>query len=83
MFSTSSSNAVAVTLVFLLVVTIPTDVVSFQLHRTAPLNRRATTKSAFRTFTYLHNENPNKESDIPREEEIVGDQYEGSVDCEL
>lgn len=68
-------NAVAVTLALLLAATLPTDVVSFQLHRTKPLNGRAMTNiSAFRPFTHLHSENRNTE------EEVVGDQYEGSVD---
>lgn len=39
-----------------------------------------TNSNALRSFTSLYNENPNKGSDTPREEEVVGDQYEGSVD---
>jgi hypothetical protein len=50
---------------------------SFQLR---PALGRASTKYPLRHSTSLRSENPNKESDLPREEEVVGDQYQGSVD---
>jgi len=69
-------NAIIAVLALLLVATIPTGVASFQLQRSTPVTARAMT-NAPRPFTSLHSENPNKGGDS---DEIVGDQYQGSVD---
>jgi len=69
-------NAITAVLALLLVATIPTGVASFQLQRSTPVTARAMT-NAPRPFTSLHSENPNKGGDS---DEIVGDQYQGSVD---
>jgi len=69
-------NAITAVLALLLVATIPTGVASFQLQRSTPSTARAMT-NAPRSFTSLHSENPNKGGDS---DEIVGDQYQGSVD---
>lgn len=68
-----------IALALLLVATTPIGVASFQLHRSTPVTGRAIT-NAMRPFTSLHSENPNKGSDTPREDEIIGEQYKGSVD---
>mmetsp|Transcript_36367 Transcript_36367/g.61987 ORF Transcript_36367/g.61987 Transcript_36367/m.61987 type:complete len:174 (-) Transcript_36367:415-936(-) len=70
-------NSLIAAVALLLAASMPIGVASFQLHRSAPLTARAT---AARPITSLYNDNQNKESDIPRDEEIVGEQYEGSVD---
>jgi len=67
----SMRNAVGAVMILLLVmITTPIRVASFH----SPSARRVGA-IAPRSYTLLHNENPNKS-----EEEIVGDQYEGSVD---
>ena len=67
----------------LIAVTSP-GVTSFQLqprrHGSMPAAGRLPRINALRTATSLHSENPNKESEIPKEEEVVGESYEGSVD---
>mmetsp|Transcript_27889 Transcript_27889/g.50453 ORF Transcript_27889/g.50453 Transcript_27889/m.50453 type:complete len:178 (-) Transcript_27889:263-796(-) len=81
MIPTMKCNVTIITiaLALLLVATTPIGVASFQLHRSTPVTGRAMT-NAMRPFTSLHSENPNKGSDTPREDEIIGEQYEGSVD---
>eukprot|EP00584_Thalassiosira_punctigera_P008975 CAMPEP_0172525752 /NCGR_PEP_ID=MMETSP1067-20121228/770_1 /TAXON_ID=265564 ORGANISM="Thalassiosira punctigera, Strain Tpunct2005C2" /NCGR_SAMPLE_ID=MMETSP1067 /ASSEMBLY_ACC=CAM_ASM_000444 /LENGTH=144 /DNA_ID=CAMNT_0013309091 /DNA_START=272 /DNA_END=703 /DNA_ORIENTATION=+ len=79
MVSLMRYNAVTAALALFLVSAIPTDVASFQLHCSPPPTAREM-KNARRPFTSLHNDNLNKGSDTPREEEIVGETYEGSVD---
>lgn len=61
-------SAVIATAVALLLVS-PSYVASFQLHR--PVSTAGL--STMRTFTAIYSENP-------KEEEVVGEQYEGSVD---
>mmetsp|Transcript_21094 Transcript_21094/g.50906 ORF Transcript_21094/g.50906 Transcript_21094/m.50906 type:complete len:182 (-) Transcript_21094:326-871(-) len=72
----------AMSIVLLLIATDPTHVASFQHSPSAHaiIGRAMPNSNALRSFTSLYNENPNKGSDTPREEEVVGDQYEGSVD---
>jgi hypothetical protein len=72
-------NIITAAVALLLVATTPVGVASFQLHRSTPAIGRLMT-NALRPFTSLHSENQNKDSDIPLEEEIIGDKYEGSVD---
>ena len=68
----------------LIAVTSP-GVTSFQLqprrHGSMPAAGRLPRSNALRKVTTsLHSENPNKESEVPKEEEVVGESYEGSVD---
>jgi len=70
-------NIITAAVALLLMVANPTSVASFQLHRSAPVIARSiTSNNALRPFaTRLHSQNPNN-----TEEDIIGDQYEGSVD---
>ena len=86
MISSVSSNIIAAMAVTLLLIAANASyVASFQLHRSPAIIANSMTNNnnhaLMRTLSSpLYSENPNKESDTPREEEIVGDSYEGSVD---
>ena len=72
------SNTMIAVVGLLLVATFPSCVVSFQLRPSTPAKSNY---YPLRPFTLLHSENPNKGGEnIPAEEEVVGDQFEGSVD---
>ena len=80
-------GSVAAAAAALLIAVTSPGVTSFQLqpqpHRrvSMPAAGRLSRSNALRTVTTsLHSENPNKESEIPKEEEVVGESYEGSVD---
>lgn len=73
-----SYYAISTAVALLLVATYPAGVASFLSHRSTPLNTRDM-PNVLRPFTSVRNDNRNKGSDIPREEEVIGDQYEGTV----
>lgn len=79
MILSTRCNAATAALALLLVATNPIDVASFQLSRSTPLNVRTMTNNVVRTFTPLHADN-HAGNDTPRDEEVVGEQYEGTVD---
>ncbi|KAL7543323.1 hypothetical protein ACHAXR_012635 [Thalassiosira sp. AJA248-18] len=72
MTMTLRCNAIVAAVALLLVAITPSHVASFQIHRPNPLTG-ISTKKTLRPFTSLNSENP-------REEEVIGEQYEGSVD---
>lgn len=78
MFPSIKLNKIAAAVALLAAAT-TRSVASFQLHRAGP-SSRLVARSPPRPFTSLRSENPNKGSDVPSEEEVVGEQYEGSVD---
>lgn len=73
------NNILAASVALLVLATSPL-VSSFQLLRPSLATTGLSTKVQTRHLTLLHSENPNKGGDIPSEEEVVGEQYEGSVD---
>jgi len=56
-----------------------THVCAFLPHRSTPLSGHAT-PNAIRSFISIQSDNRKEGSDIPREDEVIGEQYEGSVD---
>jgi len=69
-------NLITASMALLLLVASPTIVSSFQLHRSAPtIGRSITSDNALRPFSSRLRSEPNN-----REDEIIGDKYEGSVD---
>lgn len=74
-------NMIAAAVALLLLAT-SQSVSSFQLHRATTPSTGLPANNPLRPITSLHSENPNtnKGSDMPSEEEVVGEQYEGSVD---
>ena len=75
--STVSNTTMIAAVALLLMATFP-RVASFQLRPSTPSKSNG---YPLRPFTLLHSENPNKGGEnIPAEEEVVGDQFEGSVD---
>jgi len=74
-----SNCAISLVAALLLMGTYPAGVASFVPHRSTPLNTRGMSNDV-RPITSMRNDNRNKGSDIPREEEVIGDQYEGTVD---
>lgn len=70
-----SYYAISTAVALLAVATHPIGVASFLPHRSAPLTGRAIPNTV-RPFTSIHSDNRNTDS----EEEVIGEQYEGSVD---
>ena len=71
----STSTAVVALILIAATITPISFVECFQLHHTTLSAGRSSMKSNIR----LYSENPNKGSDFPKEEEVMGEKYEGMI----